>query len=253
MSWLEEQWKDDEINACKQVEMSEFINSPTLENYPIMFPITPPPDLKIVNELLATRKDFRTFLSIGCGFGSKELSLAKRYPHVSFVAVDNAPYVESLNEIANKLNLNNIVFKKIDIRDKDFGAFDVVYSFAVIYCIPDEFLDNYFKLIMKTLNPKGVALIGCSSHFSLKLKIISLFRYIFPKMKNGGFKQIGWLRDIKYVQQYIPKQLIIESLFKFDFSGGNKSSGKYSVRSIIEALLYPISNTSYVFVLKKLE
>lgn len=37
-SWLEEQWKDDEINACKQLEMREFINSPSLENYPIKFP-----------------------------------------------------------------------------------------------------------------------------------------------------------------------------------------------------------------------
>jgi SAM-dependent methyltransferase len=253
-SWLEEQWNDDEINACKKLEMSELINSPTLENYPIKFPIlSPSHDFKIADELLATHKDFRSFLSVGCGFGEKELMLAKRYPHVSFVAVDNAPYVEKLNLIAEEMILNNIVFKKMDIRDTDFGMFDVVFSFAVIYCIPDEFLGNYFTIIMNKLNPKGVALIGCSANYSLKLKIISLFRYIFNKNKKGSVKQIGWLRDIKHVKQYIPKELMRENLFKFDFSCGNKTSGKYSVRSIIETLLYPISNSSYLFVLKNLE
>lgn len=250
--WLEEQWKDDEINACKQVEMSAFINAPSLANYPIKFPLAPSKDFQIADELLATHKNFRTFLSVGCGFGEKELMLAKSNPHVSFVAVDNGPYMESLNSIAKELKLTNIVFKNMDIRDGNFSKFDVVYSFAVIYCIPDEFMAGYFKLIMKTLNPKGVALIGCSAHYSLKLKIINLVRYIFPKKKKDIVKQVCWLRDIKHVQQFIPKNLIIENLSRFGYSG-KKSDGKRSVRSIFEIMLSPISNSSYMFVLKNLE
>ena len=83
--------------------------------------------------------------------------LAKSNPNVSFVAVDNAPYVESLNSIAKELNIENIVFLNVDIRDGALSKFDVVYSFAFIYCIPDEFLADYFNLIMKILNPKGIA------------------------------------------------------------------------------------------------
>ena len=63
-SWLEEKWKDDEINACKQVEMRTFISTPTLENYPIKFPLAPSKDFQIADELLATHRHFRTFLSV---------------------------------------------------------------------------------------------------------------------------------------------------------------------------------------------
>lgn len=111
----------DEINACKLFEMNEFIKSPSLATYPArdlcQQATLMPEDFSIANELLASNKGLRTFLSIGCGLGQKELMLAKSNPQVSFVAIDNAPYVESLNLIANELKLTNIDFKSGDLRN----------------------------------------------------------------------------------------------------------------------------------------
>lgn len=255
--WLEEQWKDEEINACKLLEMNDFITSPSLATYPIKDMCSSaalmPEDFSIANELLANNKNLRTCLSIGCGLGQKELMLAKSNPQVSFVAIDNAPYVESLNSIAVELKLTNIVFKNVDLRNVNLGKFDVVYSFAVIYCIPDESLADYFKLIMNTLNPKGWALVGCSANYSLKSKIVNLIRFIFPKLKRKNVKQTGWLRDIRHVKKFIPKQVTIEDLYKFEYFSGKKSGGVYSTRHAIEIFqkhIFPISNRSYMFVLR---
>lgn len=217
--WLAEMWKDEEINACKQVELREFIQSPSLATHPIKDLCSPdapmPGDLLIVNEYLANNKEIRKFLSIGCGLGNKELMLAKSNPQVSFVAVDNAPYVESLNAVAAELKLTNIKFiRTIDIREAKLGKFDVVYSFSVIYCIPDEFLASYFEYIMSGLNPHGLAFVGCND-FPIKSKIASLIRSTFPFLKRKNTKQLGWSRDIRHVKQFIPKEVTIDNLYRF--------------------------------------
>lgn len=255
--WLEEQWTDDEINSCKLLEMNAFIKSPSLATYPIKDMRSSaafmPEDFSIASGLLANNKNLRTFLSIGCGLGQKELMLAKSNPQVSFVAIDNAPYVDSLNSIANELGLTNIVFKNIDLRVVNLGKFDVVYSFAVIYCIPDEFLADYFKLIMNMLNPQGRALVGCSANYSLKSKIVNLIRFIFPKFKRKNVKQTGWLRDVRHVKQFIPEQVTIENIYKFDYFSGKKSGGTLPVKYAIEIFqkyIFPFSNRSYMFVLR---
>jgi len=257
--WLEEQWKDDEINACKQLEMNNFIKKPSLATYPQanIFQLPHPrlgEDFYIVNEILATQKNFRTFLSIGCGGGQKELMLAKSNSHISFIAIDNAPYVELLNLVAKELGLANIVFKNRDLRDGDFKNFDMVYSFAVIYCIPDEFLSNYFKLIMNALSPQGLALIGCSSNYSLKIKIIKFIRSVLPKIKKENYKQTGWLRDVRHVRRFFPKHVIIDNLYAFGYFSGKKIGRALSVQYAIEFFqkkIFPITNQSYLFVLRK--
>ena len=33
--WYHTQWLDEEINACKAIEMEKFINNPCLKNYPL--------------------------------------------------------------------------------------------------------------------------------------------------------------------------------------------------------------------------
>lgn len=106
---------------------------------------------------------------------------------------------------------------------------------------------------MDTLNPQGLALIGCSSNYSLKSKIVNLIRIIFPKFKRRNVKQTGWLRDVRHIKQFIPKQAIIDNLYKFDYFGGKKSVRSLSVRHAVEIFqkyIFPITNSSYMFVLR---
>lgn len=75
--WLEELWSDEEINTCKQFEMNALIKAPSLATYPAwdfcQSVAQRPEEFWIVNELLASNNGLRTFLSIGCGLGEKEL------------------------------------------------------------------------------------------------------------------------------------------------------------------------------------
>lgn len=261
--WLDEQWKDHEINACKLLEMNGFINSPSLESYPLgstfAAKLNMQEDFHIAQRIISKHKNIQRFLSVGCGLGAKEMMLAKCNPSISFIAIDNAPYVEQLNLVAKELKLTNIIFKNGDLRDGGFKNFDVVYSFAVIYCIPDEYLKSYFKSIMDALNPNGFALVGCSSNYHFQSKIVHFVRIMFPKFKRVGGKQTGWLRDVNSVKQFIPKQAIINQCYEFDYLSeldslnGKPIAKAFTMRYIFEmvkSFVYSVSNRSYMFVLR---
>uniref|UniRef100_UPI004049ABCB class I SAM-dependent methyltransferase n=1 Tax=Flavobacterium sp. TaxID=239 RepID=UPI004049ABCB len=146
--WYNCKWTDDEINKCKEIELNLFITTPCLTTYPIKnFDLNEIPNNEIkylVNFLMKT--DVKSFLSIGCGLGNVEMMLAHKFPLINFTAIDNSPYTNNLNKLANDLNLSNITFINQDLRYGNFQyKYDVVYSFAVIYCLEDDELENYFK------------------------------------------------------------------------------------------------------------
>ncbi|RMD63494.1 hypothetical protein D6833_05600 [Candidatus Parcubacteria bacterium] len=70
-AWLEMPWRDDELNACKALELEAFITHPSVENYP--YPVLDPDDTQHVPEDLRILDQWveahpgRTLLSVGCG------------------------------------------------------------------------------------------------------------------------------------------------------------------------------------------
>ena len=141
-------------------------------------------------------------LSVGCGLAETEIYLAKKYPDLDIICIDNAPYVESLNTVAKELKLKNLKFKNKDFKDGITEKFDLVFSMAVIYCIPDQSLEDFFNSLNKAKKPGGHIIVGCSSNLSLFLKlrlnlkiILIQLNLIKDPIKSLKLKQIGWLRS----------------------------------------------------------
>jgi len=261
--WLDKKWTDEEINDCKFYEMKNFIDSPSLSTYPVPDVLAPtrvmPEDFHVINEYcLLNKNNIHSFLSIGCGLGEKEMRLAMNHPNISFIAIDNAPYVESLNNVAALLGISNILFKRVDLKNMDKGKFDIIYSFAVIYCIPDEYLAEYFELVKNNLNSNGTAFVGCSSNFSLIAKIKNGILKLLPMNSTKSvMKQTGWVRDVSHVKRYIPTDFKIEILYHFKHADHLKHRliEKFPLsRRVIELFskyVFPVSNSVYLFVLRK--
>jgi SAM-dependent methyltransferase len=240
--WFRLQWTDDELNACKKIEFESFITQPSLATFPkrhLFESYKPVEEVLQVEKLI---KEKKSFLSIGCGLGEKEMWLARMHPQIQFVATDNAPYVEGLNEVAKELGINNIVFRKIDLRKIEIGTFDVVYSFAVIYCIPDEYLTSFFNLIYKLTKPGGVCLVGCSSNYNIMLQLIN---FLNPK-RRAGTKKIGYLRSVSYLNRFVPSNLGIFKIFKLDHFSFPRFK---KVVGVISRIVWPISDASYLIVM----
>ena len=59
--------------------------------------------------------------------GVTELWLEARQREARFLAIDNAPYSENLNQVVKEMGLTNISFRRLDLRDASLGQFDVVF------------------------------------------------------------------------------------------------------------------------------
>lgn len=259
--WLDFIWTDAEINACKLYEMEAFINAPSLSTYPHSGLLDPqssvPEELRIVDRYLSSlTMPAASFLSVGCGLGEKELRLARTHPNVSFVAVDNAPHVECLNKLASELGLRNIIFRNCDLKTLAPEKYDVVYSFSVIYCISDRALPCYFNLLINNLGDNGVAFVGDTSNYNLILKcqlfVLRCIRIIMKR--NTGLKQTGWLRDLREIYRFIPNSATIGHVFQLDHLIRSRFLNKTGLGQILRFFsekCFPISNSSYMFVLRK--
>lgn len=245
LNWFNQQWTDAEINTCKAAELKPFIDNPSLITYPkpeLLAPDRKPTELQlIVNNYIGNNK---TFLSVGCGLGETEMWLAKQHPDVTFTAIDNAPYVEGLNKVASELRLNNITFIGADLKTARLEKFDVVYSYAVIYCIADDYLESFFNQLSLSMNKNGIMLVGCSSNFFLLSKLKTLIKQNKP---TKLMKQTGWRRDVAHVRRYISKPLHIEKTHHFNHSYNPRLP--LIIRQFSKRIV-PISNASYIFVIR---
>ena len=106
-NWYESLWLDDEINECKQYEMSKFTDNPSINNLEAKHLFNesymPPEEILIIDNFLMKNKEIKSFLSVGRGLGQNEIWLAKKFPSIQFTCIDNAPYVEALNTVAQEL------------------------------------------------------------------------------------------------------------------------------------------------------
>lgn len=221
--WCDTQWTDEEINECKSWELQQFLKDPRSINYPglrSLENVSQRDELKILDEFIGRNKNIKTMLSVGCGLGEKEIFLAKKYPNIQILCIDNAPYLEQLNYVMHELGLPNIVFRNHDLRDGSLGQFDLVFSMSVIYCIPEEALENYFSILNESKVKGGAILVGCTSnlspvlgiHLIIKNKLIDLGILSNP-VKTMKVKQTGWIRPVKFLIQRIPRSLKIVNVF----------------------------------------
>ncbi len=91
-------------------------------------------------------KKTQTILEIGCGTGYGARLLADYATEV--IAVDKE---NNLQDTWNKLQKSNLKFLK-EIPEKQF---DVIVSYEVVEHVPENEVDDYFKLIKKHLKPTG--------------------------------------------------------------------------------------------------
>src|SRR5437764_14105196 len=97
-AWYRDLWTEDEINACKALETAAFCQTPSVSYLEGRFPgfmedRAYRSDLEIpwLSRLIEAERP-AAIRSIGCGFGRKEMYLARKYPQVRFYCDDSATY-----------------------------------------------------------------------------------------------------------------------------------------------------------------
>ena len=255
--WLDLQWTDEEINACKALESKEFIKDPSPLNYP--WELLDPLDslfkdnsIGMVDKYLRNRPEVKRLLSVGCGGGEKEYWLARRHPGVKITAVDIAPYIEALNTLAESLGVLNIRFKKLDLRGSDFDQFDLVYSNAVIYCLQDEELRSYFQTLANHTGPKGLIIVSTAANISLLFKLV---RFLGGGKHKRYWKQTGWMRDWNGIKRFLSLDCELEKLEYYNHDGHIPLKMKLPMFAKLVYLfsrnVYPISNSGFGIFLRK--
>jgi len=251
--WLNNQWTTEEINACKNLESHEFIVNPTLGNW---IGFNSSEHQSFLDQWLSSNSEaVNNFLSIGCGWGSIEIGLAMKHPTVNFLCVDNAPNTEMLNNVVSDLSLSNIKFRNGDLRNDYFGEYDVVYSHAVIYCIPDEGLANFFSLLGSSLNDHGTIFVSSAANISLLAKMTGSVKQMLGRSNiRRGLKMTGWMRDAHYVMQYVPSNLKICKCIPFSHYAcvplGSKSRLWRGLIGGFSKYIHPISNNSFMLIME---
>ena len=209
--------------------------------------------------------DNLNILSIGCGQGQRELLLADKF-NINITAIDNAPYTNELNFVAKELGLSDKVkFTNMSGKKLSFGdeSFDIIISHAVVYCIDDEELNNFYSEKFRVLKNNGLVFMSTGSNISIFSKIKIYLKKILKKNDKPchHYKQTGWQRDVKHVLRYLPVCAFVN---KITYGGEENDiplflKNKY-FRFIIYILIfiskniYPIlGNYSKIFIVKKIK
>lgn len=126
----------------------------------------------------------RTFLDIGCGWGTLMLTAAKEY-HLDVVGVTLSE--EQLKFVQNKINemglQDHAQVLLCDYREIDHEPFDYVTSVGMFEHVGKENLGLYFKDVAKLMKPNGSALIHGITRQQGGANNAWLNTYIFP----GGY------------------------------------------------------------------
>jgi len=222
-NYLNKKISNEEINRVKKIENIRFIEKPELKNYPgKIYDLNQ--KVRGVSEIvhdLSSYNDKVDILSLGCGYGDKEIWLARSNKNFNLDCIDNSPYVNSLNKVTNKFNLKNIKFKNADIlRFNSRKKYDVIFCWAVIYCFEDHQLLEFYEKVKKLLKHNGIFYLGTTSvispYFKMKTFIKNLLT-IKPFQKN--LIVTGWMRDEKEILRLLKNHFYLTDKTYFDHSG----------------------------------
>ncbi|MEW6102884.1 MAG: class I SAM-dependent methyltransferase [bacterium] len=101
---------------------------------------------------LLPQRDFKLALDAGCGTGVCSLALSEKAEKVMGVDI-SGECINTAKELANKLNRNNIEFKKASLLELPFKdeTFDLVFSWGVIHHTvnPIKALDELVRILQK--------------------------------------------------------------------------------------------------------
>ena len=272
--WHNSKWTDEEINECKSIDHQDFILNPSYENYKKnylnslnfsdYFKNKNDEQIRFYNnEFKNLNKSGLKILSIACGEAQRELFLAKNF-NLDIVAIDNAPVTEKLNIISKNIKMKgSIVFKNINGKKLPFenSHFDYVISDCLIYCLEDNEINNFFRECLRVLKKNGINIISIDSRLSLVRKLYLFLKKITNKNFNINYthdtniKQSGYMRDVKHILKYLPKNAKIEKTH----IGLNTENdfGKIFLKLkpfliFFSSKIYPILGTKAIFKFKKL-
>lgn len=206
--WLQRQWTDEEVSACKIYEFINAVGSePTLRDWEAAVvngvPISEYTDEVLEWYVSRLRDPHQTVLSIGPGLGHREIALLFGGHCRAIDAVDITPYQGHLNrmlpdDVSRRLRS---VHGNVLSLPYAGNAFEVILCHAVVSCIPDALLMPCFKEMLRVLKPGGLCMVSCSANLSPYIKTkIWAGKYNYPP----GWKQIGWLRDRRHIVRRFP-------------------------------------------------
>lgn len=197
---LHKKLTNNQINSLKRKENYNFISEPNLKTYPgKIYSLN-----NKVRGVFEIYEDYKKegrklkLLSLGCGYGDKEIWLAKKSKNLNITCIDNAPYTNKLNNIVKLNGIRNIHFKKNDILNYETkDKFDIIFCWAVIYCLDDNELKIFYKKVDKLLKNNGKFYLGSTAVLSQYMKTnLYLKKKLKIKMNNNKKLIItGWLRD----------------------------------------------------------
>lgn len=109
-----------------------------------------------VRDLLATGRDVRRFLDVGCGAGFFTQAVHARWPEAQAVMVD---FSEAMLDEVERGAIGPHETRQIDLMDRDWadglGRFDAVVSGFAIHHLPDERKRAVYADLRAMLDPGG--------------------------------------------------------------------------------------------------
>ncbi|MCX5749196.1 MAG: class I SAM-dependent methyltransferase [Candidatus Saganbacteria bacterium] len=207
-NWLNSQWTTEEINMCKELSLHKTIYAMNMNEYEQYMGIDPPSmRQQAIAEIITKNfpnKNIKV-LSIGCGYGDKELYLARKGYAVT--AFDVSPVMDFLRErYSGEVDFTT----SLDARNMPFvpESFDLVLVLNMIYAIPNEDLPGLFSNINMIIKKGGGFILSSSATIGFREKIKILAKKLFGKKassrKPDGWKQTGWKRDRREMERYLP-------------------------------------------------
>jgi methyltransferase-like protein len=106
-------------------------------------------------------------LEIGCGDGTNLLTMAFSLPESRFLGIDlAADPIRRGNQLIEKLGLNNVVLRQMDVLavPDDLGVFDYIIAHGVYSWVPAEVREKIMAICGRHLSEQGVAYISYNAY-----------------------------------------------------------------------------------------
>lgn len=125
-----------------------------------------------------------TLLDIGCGWGELIITAAKMYKVKATGITLSTQQFEKVKQRIESESLSDLVdVKLIDYRELKDMKFDKIVSVGMLEHVGKEHLHEYFYVIKKLLNKKGLSLLHCITNNTDSGVNSWINKYIFP----GGY------------------------------------------------------------------